>query len=183
MTNFDFLSYFHTLADGNVKIKGSEGNIHFGRVAALSLLNEFLRNMADRKGYQLICIDMEQGKMVDHNSDNILANRFFSFFIIHPLAESVTVTKETVLADCRTVFLQILAKMKYDKGLGVNGLLPLDLNSFSYQQIGAIGHHWYGYSCSFALHDPTALVYNINHWEFNMEDPDPGGGEEPIIEE
>lgn len=183
MTEFEPYTYFWNLVRNSKAISEmvAQDDDHFSRASSIIAIDEFLAEMSDIDGYQFILIDSVSGQLIDKYSDNLLENRYFSFYILHKVIPGDFENKEMVLTDTHSVLLSILSRMFEDKFNNLNGLNHLDRNSVHYDSIGPLAHNWYGFSCSFMVLIPPNVFFNKEQW-WDTESgyvipPDEGGGE------
>lgn len=165
MNEFNFLTYFKDeIAVKHPSILHTESSPGFLRIASVFELTDFLNKMRELVGFKLLCVDQEQGKLVDLDSDNILSGRFFSFYLLHPVKLNDLDDKQIVLSNCKALLIQILSKILYDKRNNNFGVRYLDMNTITFAQVGPFGHSWFGYTCSFTVNEPTPLIHLPLDW-------------------
>lgn len=167
MGEFDFIDYFRNIASTLKEILHTEDEPHFSRAGSVAELGEFLANMRQAEGYQLIVIDNVSGRFLDRRSDNLLVMPYFSFYLVKKVSREDYDEKELAIGDCSTVCKKILSKMFLDKRNMANGLTNLDRDSISYNQAGPFGHNWYGLNINFTIIDDPDIVYDEDDWQFD----------------
>lgn len=163
-SEFDFISYFREVAETLKEIQHTEAEKHFSRVSSIAELGEFLANMRDAKGYQMILIDNIAGRFLDRKSDNLLVQPYFSLYLVKQIPREDYDTRETTIKACTAVCKKILSKMFYDRRKQLNGLTNLDRDSISYNQAGPFGHNWHGINLNFTILEEPGITYNANDW-------------------
>jgi hypothetical protein len=165
MGEFDFISYFRDIAESLKEIQHTELEKHFSRASSIADLGEFLANMSNSKGYQLIVIDNLAGRFLDRSSDNLLIQPYFSFYLVKQVPREDFDKKEEYIAACMAVCKKILSKLFYDKRNTANGLTNLDRDSISYNQAGPFGHNWYGLNFNFTILDDPEITFSETDWQ------------------
>lgn len=164
MGDFDFINYFLSISWKLTELHHSATNHHFSRVSSVAELGEFLANMRQAEGYQLIVVDNISGRFLDRRSDNLLIMPYFSFYVVKQATREDYDSKEEAIGGCVTVVKKILSKMFKDKREMLNGLTNLDRDSISYNQAGPFGHNWYGVNVNFTIIDDVDIVYSEADW-------------------
>lgn len=165
MEHFAFISYMKNVAEKLKELKHTESDKHFQRASSMMKMEEFLANTSHSNGFQLVVIAHESGKYIDKNSDNLLDQPFYSFYVVKTVEQGNYDAKDQVITDCKTVAKKILSKMFKDKRESQNGLNYLDRGSIAYAQAGPFAQNWFGISYSFTLLDPSDIVYNASDWD------------------
>jgi hypothetical protein len=165
MGSFDFIAYMRDIAESLKEIQHTEDDKHFSRASSIADLGEFLAGMSNAKGYQLIIIDNLAGRFLDHSSDNLLMQPYFSFYLVKQIPREDFDKKEELVAACMAICKKILSKLFKDKRNTENGLTNLDRDSITYNQAGPFGHNWYGLNFNFTILDDPDITFDEDDWQ------------------
>lgn len=161
---FDFIPYMRTLAETLKDLLHTGTDTHFTRVTSVAGLEEFLQESSTLKGYQMVVLDKDSGRLDDSSqSDNLLDRGVFTWWIFAVASGDDFDAIETTKAGIKTVAKKVMAKMFKDKRDMANGLANLDRNIY-YDSIGPVAQGWYGTMVTFNVKDAAGIVYDPNDW-------------------
>ena len=165
-TTFDGKTYFQAIATSLKDIANSGTGNHFTKITGLGKMEGFLAERHSLTGYQLVYMDFMRGRYIDNKSDNILNQRFHTFFVMKNAADSLYDGKgEAAVDDCMAVARKIISKMREDRRNYANLMERLDVSSISFEQVGPIAQGWHGVNVSFFMIDnPGDILYDATDW-------------------
>jgi hypothetical protein len=168
--NFSFVDYMKGLAFKNRLLQHTDEKKAFYRVSSITNLEELLTSGSFGKNRCMLVIDGREGRMVDNESDNLLDNQYYTFFIVEHVEQNDPDKRQQALVMCMYVVKQVLGKMFLDKRNDQKGKTPLtglgnlDRASIYYKEFGPIGDNFWGYMVSFSLMEPPNIRYNEQDW-------------------
>lgn len=165
-TAADISAYFEAIATSLKDIANSGAGNHFTKVTSFRAMEGFLAERLNLKGYQLVYMDYLRGKFIDNKSDNILNQRFYTFFVLKNAPDSLYDGKgDAAINDCLAVSRKIISKMRNDRRNYANLMERVDVGSISFEQVGPVGQGWYGVNVSFFMIDnPGDIIYDATDW-------------------
>lgn len=153
------------LAEKLKELRHKATDKHFQRASSIMMMEEFLQNMRSATGYQLIAIAHENGRYIDKDSDNLLDQPYYSFYVMKNVEHGDNDAKQQAIKDCKKVAKKILSKIFYDKRNELNGLEYLNRDGITYNQAGPYAHNWFGINYNFTLLDAAAITYSAADWD------------------
>ena len=168
--NFSFVYYMKGLAFKNRLLQHTDEKKAFYRVSSITNLEELLTSGSFGKNRCMLVIDGREGRLIDNESDNLLDNQYYTFFIVEYVASLDPDARQQALVMCMLVVKQVLGKMFADrlsdrKGLSpLKGLANIERASVYYKEFGPIGDNFWGYMVSFSLIEPPNIRYNEQDW-------------------
>lgn len=167
---FDYVAYMRTLAQKNKLLLHTAEKPAFYRVSSITGLEELITSGSFGKNRCLIVLDAREGRFVDNDSDNLLDDQYYTFFVLEHADALDPNKRSTALRFSMIVAKQLLSKMFKDKREAQQGkepkwLMNLDKASIYYKEIGPIGDNFWGYMYSFSLLEPPGIQYNENDWQ------------------
>ena len=165
MLTFDFASYMENIAIKLKDISHSNTDKRFWRVSGISDLEDVLLNIRIYKGMQLVIEDNKEAGFVDRNTDNIIEQPYFSFYVLKKSRVTSMEDRTAAVNACLAATRKILSRMRLNKRHNEYGLQFLDFNSVRYSTVGPLGDNYNGIMCSFMLRDEAELFYNVEDWE------------------
>jgi len=148
---FNFTTYFETMAANLVLIGNGTSNGHFFVTDSINNMEGLLMATRTMKFPCIIAIDNDESRYVERLADNVQETKFYTFGVFKKAKNLSPDDKKQVKYDLDIVIKKIVAKMKRDKGRAINGLRDLDMNSFSFFEIPAIGDNIIGKMCTFTV--------------------------------
>lgn len=162
---YDAAAYFKQIAESLKDIANSSAGNHYTKVTSLRQMEGFLAERQSLTGVQLVYMDVTRGRMIDHKSDNLILQRFHTFFVFAQAPDKIYDSKGVEVGRCMGIATKIISKMRYDRMNYLNFMDRLDINSISIDQVGPIGQGWHGVNVSFMLLDnPGNISYNATDW-------------------
>lgn len=165
-STFDGRTYFQFIANNLKDIVNSGAGTHFTKVTSIQAMEGFLAERQSLKGYQLVYMDYLRGRYIDNKSDNILNQRFHTFFLLKNAPDSIYDSKGSDSIDgCMQVARKIISKMREDRRNYENLMTRVDIGSINFEQVGPLGQGWYGVNVSFMMMDnPGDILYDATDW-------------------
>lgn len=148
---FDFTTYFETMAANLVLIGNGTSDGHFFVTDSINNMEGLLMATRTMKFPCIVAIDNDESRYVERLADNVQETKFYTFGVFKKAKNLSPDDKKQVKYDLDIVIKKIVAKMKRDKGRAINGLRDLDMNSFSFFEIPAIGDNIIGKMCTFTV--------------------------------
>lgn len=167
---YDHSAYLLEIAQKLKEIGHTENEPHFHRVHGLSDVEEFLANLTQTSGYQLLEETFDNTQFV--RNDRPVARNYYSFYVAKDFDAGDTDSKENAKTGCISVIKKIISKYirdyKADADLPIPnqiyGLRELEIESFSWMVIGVIGDNYMAVFVSFTLVDSPDVAYDANDW-------------------
>ena len=169
---FDLVNYMEDVAKKHRQIKHTLTQPKFFRCSGIANVEELLSNLTNANGIILMA-DINLGGTVIGNTESFTDIPVFTYHVMMQAAFNDMQLQDEAKKTCKTIGMNILAKLKYDRhqdnfSNGTSGLRALDLSRIPYDTIGPIANGWYGCMFTFRIHQKASdsgMVYNAEDYE------------------
>lgn len=148
---FNFTAYFEAMTANLVLLGNGTADGRFFVADSINNMEGLLMATRTMKFPCIVAIDNDESRYVERMADNVQETKFYTFGVFKKAKNLAPADKMQVKSDLDVVMKKIVAKMKRDKGRAMNGLRDLDMNSFSFFEVPAIGDNIIGKMCSFTV--------------------------------
>ncbi|MBN2747358.1 MAG: hypothetical protein JXR34_11590 [Bacteroidales bacterium] len=162
--SFNFEAYFLNLAIQLKELAHTDQDRHFNRAKGIADLDEFLTNQRTLKGYQLVIVTGESGRFLENNSDNLLNQPYYSFYLLKEAKITDHDAQDLAVKECKVLAAKVFSRMFKERLEASNPLRGLERGSISYNQAGPFAHGWFGVFISFTMKDTTGINYVASDW-------------------
>lgn len=165
MQQYNHFEYGEMLARKLKPISHTNQKQRYYRATELEELEELNDRLSSAEGIILIAIDGNNSDFGYNNSDNLMELPQYFFIVAKSAPSNDTDNIFTAQAECKSIGMQIIARMMQE-GRNYNAPLQfLDPNKITIRGIGPIGDNFYGIIIGFNFNWGVNYTIDKTMWE------------------
>jgi hypothetical protein len=159
---FNACQYFETVCNENRMTV--DGHYRFCRVTGISYMEDAIARWKRETAF--FCVDdTEDGRLICKNGGGFFERRLYTVYLIKKFSLDNMDAQRDALAECRTIYRQIMKRLVRDRSFLENSLAYLNLTDIPFYEIpGYFLAGCTGLYFSVTVDNPVDLCYDGSEW-------------------